>query len=132
MLVRPAAVTGGTVDVEFTLIISQLISLEEREQFMTVKVWLPQIWHDERLRWDPASYGNVEKIQLPGDAIWRPELVLYNNADGNYEGKLDNLINIEKLVIASNIHGKRDRLLQRNSRMDSARSFSQVSDCNNA
>lgn len=87
LLVRPANSIDGTVKVEFTLIISQLISLEEREQFMTVKVWLPQIWEDERLRWNPSEYGNIKKIQLPGASIWRPELVLYNNADGNYEGK---------------------------------------------
>ena len=36
------------VDIKFSLIVSQLISLEEREQFMTVKVWLAQVWHDER------------------------------------------------------------------------------------
>ena len=47
---------------------------------------LPQIWLDERLTWDPADFGKIKKIQLPGEAIWRPELVLYNNADGNYEG----------------------------------------------
>ena len=77
----------GAVKVDFSLIISQLISLEEREQFMTVKVWLPQIWTDERLKWDPEEFGNITKIQLPGEALWRPELVLYNNADGNYEGE---------------------------------------------
>ena len=27
----------------------------------------------------------MTKIQLAGDALWKPELVLYNNADGNYE-----------------------------------------------
>ena len=78
--------------VEFSLIISQLISLEEREQFMTVKVWLrfelffrkfsifffcfgflykifksqklPQIWLDERLTWDPADFGKIKKMSL--------------------------------------------------------------------
>lgn len=52
---------------------------------MTAKVWLAQSWFDERLKWNPADFGGMEKVQLPGDAIWRPELVLYNNADGSYE-----------------------------------------------
>ena len=50
-----------------------------------VKVWLAQVWNDERLKWNPKEFGNMEKIQLPGDKLWKPELVLYNNADGNYE-----------------------------------------------
>ena len=40
---------------------------------------------NDRLSWQPSQYGNLTKIQLPGDALWKPELVLYNNADGNYE-----------------------------------------------
>lgn len=73
------------VNINFTLILSQLISLEEYEQFMTAKVWLAQSWFDERLKWNPADHGGMEKVQLPGEEIWRPELVLYNNADGSYE-----------------------------------------------
>ena len=52
---------------------------------MTVKVWLAQVWSDEHLKWNKNDYGNMTKIQLAGDALWKPELVLYNNADGNYE-----------------------------------------------
>ena len=73
------------MNINFTLILSQLISLEEYDQYMTAKVWLAQSWFDERLKWDPDDFGGMEKVQLPGDEIWRPELVLYNNADGSYE-----------------------------------------------
>ncbi|CAG5111770.1 Oidioi.mRNA.OKI2018_I69.chr2.g6044.t1.cds [Oikopleura dioica] len=84
-LVRPVREVHDVVNINFTLILSQLISLEEYEQFMTAKVWLAQSWFDERLKWNPADHGGIEKVQLPGDEIWRPELVLYNNADGSYE-----------------------------------------------
>uniref|UniRef100_H2Y602 Uncharacterized protein n=1 Tax=Ciona savignyi TaxID=51511 RepID=H2Y602_CIOSA len=72
----------------FDLIISQLIGINEREQFMITKVWLPQVWVDERLSWQPTEYENITKVQLPSDMIWLPDIVLYNNADGTYEVSL--------------------------------------------
>ncbi|XP_022196384.2 uncharacterized protein LOC111053763 [Nilaparvata lugens] len=35
-------------------------------------------WVDEKLKWDPASYGNITSLQLMHGEIWSPELVLYN------------------------------------------------------
>ncbi|CBY22842.1 unnamed protein product [Oikopleura dioica] len=84
-LVRPVREVDDVMNINFTLILSQLISLEEYDQYMTAKVWLAQSWFDERLKWNPADFGGIEKVQLPGEEIWRPELVLYNNADGSYE-----------------------------------------------
>ncbi|VDK40055.1 unnamed protein product [Taenia asiatica] len=35
--------------------------------------------------WDPACFGGVESIHVPAEDLWRPDIVLYNNADGKYE-----------------------------------------------
>ncbi|ROT79610.1 nicotinic acetylcholine receptor subunit alpha 8 [Penaeus vannamei] len=42
-------------------------------------------WHDYKLRWNPDDYGGVEMLYVPSEHIWLPDIVLYNNADGNYE-----------------------------------------------
>nr|pir nicotinic acetylcholine receptor alpha chain - marbled electric ray (fragments) [Torpedo marmorata] len=42
---------------------------------------------DVRLRWNPADYGGI--IRLPSDDVWLPDLVLYNNADGDTKLLLD-------------------------------------------
>ncbi|KAJ4431945.1 hypothetical protein ANN_20554, partial [Periplaneta americana] len=42
-------------------------------------------WIDYKLRWDPEEYGGVEMLYVPSEHIWLPDIVLYNNADGNYE-----------------------------------------------
>ncbi|KAJ9584461.1 hypothetical protein L9F63_021186, partial [Diploptera punctata] len=42
-------------------------------------------WYDYKLQWDPREYGGVEMLHVPSDHIWRPDIVLYNNADGNFE-----------------------------------------------
>ena len=37
------------------------------------------------LQWDPADYGNITAVSVPAESIWRPDIVLYNNAEGNYQ-----------------------------------------------
>ncbi|KAK2151150.1 hypothetical protein LSH36_374g03043 [Paralvinella palmiformis] len=42
-------------------------------------------WLDYKLAWDPTEYGLVDILYVPSEEIWLPDIVLYNNADGNYE-----------------------------------------------
>ncbi|KAH7955492.1 hypothetical protein HPB52_001042 [Rhipicephalus sanguineus] len=56
-----------------------------KNQIMTTNVWVEQEWNDYKLRWDPEEYGGVTKVHVPAEQIWLPDIVLYNNADGNYE-----------------------------------------------
>ncbi|XP_040571340.1 acetylcholine receptor subunit alpha-like isoform X2 [Lepeophtheirus salmonis] len=52
---------------------------------MTTNLWVEQYWFDYKLKWDPEEYGGVRQLHVPSDHIWRPDIVLYNNADGNFE-----------------------------------------------
>ncbi|XP_054728082.1 acetylcholine receptor subunit alpha-like isoform X2 [Anastrepha obliqua] len=52
---------------------------------MTTNLWVEQTWYDYKLQWEPKEYGGVEMLHVPSDHIWRPDIVLYNNADGNFE-----------------------------------------------
>ncbi|KFP88786.1 Neuronal acetylcholine receptor subunit alpha-4, partial [Apaloderma vittatum] len=63
---------------------SDLAFQDEKNQMMTTNVWVKQEWHDYKLRWDPQEYENVTSIRIPSELIWRPDIVLYNNADGDF------------------------------------------------
>lgn len=39
------------------------------------------IWSDNKLAWNESDYGGITEIHLPHDKIWRPDVILYNNAD---------------------------------------------------
>lgn len=70
---------------------------------MSTNMWVIQEWTDYKLKWDPDEYGGVSELYVPAEQIWLPgkrlkfpsfesklnflipDLVLYNNADGNYE-----------------------------------------------
>ncbi|CAI5438919.1 unnamed protein product [Caenorhabditis angaria] len=84
-LVRPVRENGETLVVTFKLKLSQLLDVHEKNQIMTTNVWLQHSWTDYKLQWDPKEYGGVEVLYVPSDTIWLPDVVLYNNADGNYQ-----------------------------------------------
>ncbi|XP_014666535.1 PREDICTED: acetylcholine receptor subunit beta-type unc-29-like [Priapulus caudatus] len=43
------------------------------------------LWHDYQLTWDPADYEGVNSLRVSPAKVWLPDIVLFNNADGNYE-----------------------------------------------
>ncbi|XP_072412251.1 neuronal acetylcholine receptor subunit alpha-4-like [Chiloscyllium punctatum] len=83
-LSRPVINSSDTVLVHFGLSIAQLVDVDEKNQMMTTNVWIKQEWHDFKLRWNPLEYRNVTSIRVPSEFLWRPDIVLYNNADGDF------------------------------------------------
>uniref|UniRef100_A0A671YBU8 Cholinergic receptor nicotinic alpha 2 subunit n=2 Tax=Sparus aurata TaxID=8175 RepID=A0A671YBU8_SPAAU len=81
---RPARNATDVVIVKFGLSIAQLIDVDEKNQMMTTNVWLKQEWTDYKLQWSPADFDNVTSIRVPSELIWVPDIVLYNNADGEF------------------------------------------------
>ncbi|XP_062869600.1 neuronal acetylcholine receptor subunit alpha-4b [Trichomycterus rosablanca] len=83
-LSRPVENISDVVLVHFGLSIAQLIDVDEKNQMMTTNVWVKQEWSDYKLRWNPEEFENVTSIRIPSELIWRPDIVLYNNADGDF------------------------------------------------
>jgi nicotinic acetylcholine receptor len=56
----------------------------EKEQIMKTNVWINLRWTDFQLNWTTNDY-KVGSFRVPYDRVWTPDIVLFNNADGNYE-----------------------------------------------
>lgn len=84
-LIRPVGNNSDRLTVKLGLKLSQLIDVNLKNQIMTTNVWVEQEWKDYKLVWDPEDYGGVQTLHVPSEHIWLPDIVLYNNADGNYE-----------------------------------------------
>ena len=76
---------GQPVPVHLNLYIQEICDFNQKLQTLDVNVWLPIGWYDERLKWDPKSFGNVSDIRVNAGDIWTPDLVLYNPADGRFQ-----------------------------------------------
>ncbi|EPY83493.1 nuclear pore complex protein Nup98-Nup96 [Camelus ferus] len=75
---RPVADTDHALNVTLEVTLSQIIDMDERNQVLTLYLWIRQEWTDAYLRWDPDAYGGLDAIRIPSSLVWRPDIVLYN------------------------------------------------------
>uniref|UniRef100_A0A8C3T6Z9 Cholinergic receptor nicotinic beta 3 subunit n=1 Tax=Chelydra serpentina TaxID=8475 RepID=A0A8C3T6Z9_CHESE len=78
--VRPVENSNDTIKVLFGLKISQLVDVDI--------VGSLQEWTDHKLCWNPEDYGGITAIRVPSESLWLPDIVLFENADGRFEGSL--------------------------------------------
>uniref|UniRef100_A0A8C9M338 Cholinergic receptor nicotinic gamma subunit n=1 Tax=Panthera tigris altaica TaxID=74533 RepID=A0A8C9M338_PANTA len=78
---RPAERDSDVVNVSLKLTLTNLISLNEREEALTTNVWIEMQWCDYRLRWDPQDYEGLWVLRVPSTMVWRPDVVLENKWD---------------------------------------------------
>ncbi|XP_039758344.1 acetylcholine receptor subunit beta-like 2 isoform X3 [Pararge aegeria] len=84
-LIRPVTNVSDILTVRLGLKLSQLMEVNLKNQVMTTNLWVEQKWFDYKLQWNPDDYGGLEMLYVPSEHIWLPDIVLYNNWDGNYE-----------------------------------------------
>ncbi|VDL64051.1 unnamed protein product [Hymenolepis diminuta] len=44
-----------------------------------------QSWFDYRLAWNPREFAGIESINIAIHKLWRPDIVVLNNVDGEFE-----------------------------------------------
>ncbi|CAB3400263.1 unnamed protein product [Caenorhabditis bovis] len=84
-LIRPVHnASSPPVVVYFSLALVLLINVDEKNQIMQTNVWPTMKWNDYHMKWNPKEYDGIETVRVPPDKVWLPDIVLFNNADGNY------------------------------------------------
>ncbi|CAJ0948330.1 unnamed protein product, partial [Mesorhabditis belari] len=87
---RPVLDENDPVNVKLKFWLKQILKVDERDQIVTVYCWLELYWRDETLSWDPIVFGNLTRIHVPADKVWKPDILVYNNANMNVgENELD-------------------------------------------
>ncbi|KAM6448045.1 neuronal acetylcholine receptor subunit alpha-10 [Liasis olivaceus] len=86
---RPAEDTDRALNVTLQVTLSQIIDMDERNQILTAYLWIRQVWVDAYLSWDKEDYGGIDSIQIPSSYVWRPDIVLYNNADDQFTSSME-------------------------------------------
>lgn len=59
------------------------VEINEIKSTLSVYGWMKFNWNDPKLTWNPANYGNLNVVRWDPTIVWRPDVVLYNNAGGS-------------------------------------------------
>ncbi|XP_029964941.1 neuronal acetylcholine receptor subunit alpha-10a isoform X1 [Salarias fasciatus] len=86
---RPVEDTNNILNVTLQVTLSQIIDMDERNQILTAYLWIRQVWVDAHLKWNKDDYDGLDTIRIPSSYVWRPDIVLYNNADDHFTGPMD-------------------------------------------
>ncbi|KAM4843051.1 acetylcholine receptor subunit epsilon [Thomomys bottae] len=81
---RPVRVPEDTVPITLKVTLTNLISLNEKEETLTTNVWIGIDWQDYRLNYSKDDFGGIETLRVPPELVWLPEIVLENNIDGQF------------------------------------------------
>lgn len=65
--------------------LNQIIDVSERDQIIKTNSWLNFAWNDVNMVWDPAQYNGITDVRLPYGTLWRPDVLLYNSVDSNFD-----------------------------------------------
>ncbi|XP_066921000.1 neuronal acetylcholine receptor subunit beta-3-like isoform X2 [Clytia hemisphaerica] len=95
--VRPQIKAHSPVKVKFDVRMKGLNSLNVKEQMMSIDAFLIMNWFDPRLTWNKTLYNDTDKINLRGDKIWTPDIMLINR--GNPVAKFHTELYISKVLV---------------------------------
>lgn len=87
--IRPVRNVNENITVTLDVFPFQLLGLDEKNQILTSYLWVRQRWKDPKLTWNPAQFNNITEIRIPCHKVWLPDIVLYNNADPNFDRAMD-------------------------------------------
>ncbi|XP_053618299.1 neuronal acetylcholine receptor subunit alpha-10-like [Plodia interpunctella] len=88
--VRPVENSSHPLLVTFGVSLHHIIDVEEKDQLLTTNCWITQVWMDYHLRWNASEFNGIGVIRIPYERVWKPDIILYNNADPNYRSAVIN------------------------------------------
>lgn len=83
---RPVINASSPIKLKFGIQLVQIISVDEPTNMITIKVWVRQSWTNELINWSPEEWGNVDRLNVNSELVWKPDVVLYNNAGEKFSG----------------------------------------------
>lgn len=59
------------------------VDIDEENSIFSLYGWVKMEWTDDKLKWKPEEYGQLSNFRINPDSVWKPDVVLYNNARGS-------------------------------------------------
>ena len=77
------------IDVNFDLRLTKIVKLDIKEQQLQINARVLMRWVDVNLQWNSSQYGAIDRLVVPADTFWTPDILLYNTANEESVSALD-------------------------------------------
>ena len=89
--IRPVLSFKDNVTVTVGISLSRIQDMNDKNQILTLNIWVRQVWYDPRLTWNSSDYAMTEQIHVNPKKIWVPDLKVYNEVGQHQDHGLDQL-----------------------------------------
>uniref|UniRef100_A0ACB8EYK3 5-hydroxytryptamine receptor 3A n=1 Tax=Sphaerodactylus townsendi TaxID=933632 RepID=A0ACB8EYK3_9SAUR len=79
--VRPVKDWRQITTVAIDIMVNAILSVDEKNQVLTIYIWYRQCWIDEFLQWNPEDFDNLTRMSIPTEAIWVPDILINEFVD---------------------------------------------------
>ncbi len=95
--VRPVLNTEESVHINISIVLANVLDIDEKHQSLTTLLWIYSEWVDPLLAWNETEFPGTKFLVIQADEIWTADLMVYN-ALGNtvpvateYLGRAENV-----------------------------------------
>ncbi|KAL4636156.1 neuronal acetylcholine receptor subunit alpha-7-like [Arapaima gigas] len=82
---RPVANDSLPITVKLSMILVQIMDVDEKNQILTTNMWLQMHWYDHYLQWNQSEYPGIKNLRFTTDQVWTPDILLYNSVDDKFD-----------------------------------------------
>ncbi|KHN73172.1 Neuronal acetylcholine receptor subunit eat-2 [Toxocara canis] len=84
---RPVLNHSEPIVIKLRILLQQLVDVDEKNQVITLVIWMQQMWNDYKMKWDPKEYGGITNIRFASSSndLWKPDVLLFNSADDKFD-----------------------------------------------
>ncbi|XP_028331181.1 5-hydroxytryptamine receptor 3E-like isoform X2 [Gouania willdenowi] len=76
-LTRPVLDHTRPTVVHLDVYLYAILSVIEKTQTFVPFVWCSMRWINERIKWDPAHFCGIDRVSIPHEMVWKPDLFIY-------------------------------------------------------
>lgn len=89
--IRPVLQDKDNVTIQVGMSLNNIKSMDDKNQILTLSLWLRQRWNDPRLVWEPSNYSSTKAIHISPKKLWVPDLKVYNEVNRQLNDGLDQI-----------------------------------------
>ncbi|XP_042363255.1 5-hydroxytryptamine receptor 3A-like [Plectropomus leopardus] len=76
IMVRPVKHYKETTRVHLQMSMYGILDVREKDQAFVPYIWIYMGWQNQHIWWNPPDFCGLEKIVVPTEALWKPDLTI--------------------------------------------------------